>query len=208
MKKITIIIAFCLVANISFAQRSVSNTTGNNTNSVWERVNIGLSYNTTASANFRFGSGFLKNHPDKAIEATGSVRLWNHLEMGGYLSLMGASPFGYSSAQNYNGITFYNLGWDNGYSLSGGAFVEGHLISFAKRNTLDGAIDFTARAGFGLSGQTDGLWCGFGMELRITRQIRFIMNVDYGNFPLVNLKEITDNETNWRAVYGVKISLK
>ena len=197
------------IYNSACAQRSISNTTASATESVWERVNIGLTFNGTGSANFLFGSGFLKNHPERALEAFASVRLWNHLEIGGYLSLMGSSPYGYSSVHDYNGTQLYRVGWDNnGYALSGGAFIEAHLTSFAKRNTIDGAIDIKARGGFGLNGQADGLWGGVGFEYRIARQIRVVFDVDFGNFPLADLMAVCDNETSWRGVIGLKFSLR
>lgn len=186
-----------------------SSLVSNPTPSAWERINIGLTFNQVISYNFQYGSGFLKNHPERAIEATASVRLWNHLEVGGYMSLMGASPYGNSSVREYNGTQLYRLRWENGYAVSGGGFVQLHLISFAKRNTMEGVIDLTARAGFGMNGETDGAWVGFGAEYRVTRQIRIVTMVDWGQFPLADLMAITDNETSsWRSLIGIKFSLK
>ena len=177
-----------------------------------QRTNIGLSLNTLTSTNFVFGSGFLKGHPERCVDLTATVNLWRHVEVGAVLSLQGTSPTGYSGVAHFAtapNVDYYYLGWDDSrYHLSGGVIIQLHLNNFEKRYLRENRFDLVARGGWGLGGQVDGFWVGFGEEFRITRQLIWSISADYGNFPFATLKQVADNETGWRFTVGLKCSLR
>lgn len=211
MKKATkIIIAVATIFSFQFSVFSFSASAQNS--SFLHRTDVGLTFNTLSSVNFNFGSGLLKCHPERSIDLSASFHLWQHLELGGFLSLQGASSTGNSGMYNISiapNVDYYYLAWDdNKYHLSGGMMVQLHLNSFDKRFQRDNILDIVARGGWGLGGQVDGFWIGFGEEFRISRQVVWTISADYGNFPFATLKQIADDETGWRFSTGLKISLK
>jgi hypothetical protein len=197
MKKTNkILLALAIVLSFSTASAQ---------NSIWQRVIIGASFNANNLATYQFGSGFLSNRPNRALNATASVRLWNHLEAGGYLSLMGCSPFGTMVFDD----SFARYTWDdNNYNVNGGIFVQLHTASFSQRHNRN-LPDFVIRGGFGLNGETDGVWGGFGYEYNITRQLLVSFYVDYGGFAYGNIIDNTfDDNVNWRLCLGLKFKIK
>ncbi|MBR6292229.1 MAG: hypothetical protein IKR33_05460, partial [Bacteroidales bacterium] len=80
MKKAALTIFLCLSALLSTAQTADKNKS---TYGLLERTSIGINANQVVTS-FRF-SGFLKGNPSRALEATASVRIWQHLEVGGYM---------------------------------------------------------------------------------------------------------------------------
>ena len=202
MKKIIIILVIFVTASTINAQ-----TTKNG--GVLDRINMELSVNSLQSPNFYFGSGLLKGHPERAVDLTASVRLWQHVEIGGVLSLQGASQSGHSGIATIGDIDYYYLGWDdNRYHLGGGIKVQLHLTPFDKRYLHSELVDLTLRGGWGLGGQVEGFWFGAGEELRLSRQLVWTISADYGQFPFADLKQVAGNESAWRFCTGLKISLK
>lgn len=202
MKKIILIVSMVLCATMASAQ-------SNSNHSILERINVGASVNKIYSPNFSFSSGFLKNNPSIAMDVTGTVRIGNRICVGGYVSLMGCSPTGTSSSQTYStapGTTLYTLGWDNDkYNISGGILVELHSLRFNNRDNDEmNWADFIIRGGFGLNGQTDGIWCGFGYAYRINHYLSLTLFYDYGGFPYSTLNKITEN---YRSSVGGRLSL-
>lgn len=204
MKKTALTIFLCLTALFSNAQ-----TTNQKKSSygLLERTFIGITVDQMAGE-FYF-PGFLKGNPSRALEATASVRLWQHIELGGYMTLMGADPFASSGGGNYGDRTLYHLEWtDNHYHLAGGAFVELHSLALNKARRSRVYTDLIARGGFGLNGMTDGFWGGFGVELGFTPQFRIVCNYDFGAFPFGHASEVTGAYASQRLSIGLKISLK
>ena len=199
MKKTALTIFLCLSALLSTAQNADKNKS---TYGLLERTSIGINVNQVVTS-FRF-SGFLK-----ALEATASVRIWQHLEVGGYMTLMGASPFASSGGGNYGDRTLYHLEWsDNNYHLAGGAYVELHSVSLNRQKRSHLYTHLVARGGFGLNGMTDGFWGGVGVELGFTPQVRLVSNFDFGAFPMGHASEVVGNQTSSRVSVGLKINLK
>lgn len=204
MKKTALTIFFCLSALLSAAQTADKNKSAYG---LLERTSIGINVNQVATS-FRF-SGFLKGNPSRALEATASVRIWQHLEVGGYMTLMGADPFASSGGDNYGDRTLYHLEWtDNNFHLAGGAFVELHSLSLNRQKRSRIYSDLIARGGFGLNGMTDGFWGGLGAELGFTPQVRLVCNFDFGAFPMGHASEVIESQTSSRVSIGLKISLK
>ena len=204
MKKAALTIFLCLSALMSAAQTADKNKS---TYGLLERTSIGINANQVVTS-FRF-SGFLKGNPSRALEATASVRIWQHLEVGGYMTLMGASPFASSGGGNYGDRTLYHLEWsDNNYHLAGGAYIELHSVSLNRQKQSRLYTDLVARGGFGLNGMTDGFWGGVGAELGFTPQVRLVTNFDFGAFPMGHASEVVGNQTSSRVSVGLKINLK
>lgn len=204
MKKTALTILLCLTVFLAAAQTT---NYKKSTYGLLERTSIGVNVNQMAGE-FYF-SGFLKGNPSRALETTVSVRLWQHVELGGYMTLMGADPFASSGGENHGNRTLYHLEWtDNHYHFAGGALVELHLLSLDKARRSRFYSDLVARGGFGLNGITDGFWGGFGVEFGFTPQIRMFMNFDYGAFPFGHASEVTGSATSYRSCIGMKISLK
>lgn len=177
-----------------------------------ERTNVGLSFNSLKSVNFSFGNGVLKGHPERSVDLTAGVRLWQHLELGAVLSLQGASATGSSGVYRPStapNVDFYYLQWDdNRYHLGGGVILQLHLVKFDKRFQRDNKIDLLLRGGWGHGAQVDGFWFGFSEEFRISRQLVWYMGADYGDFPFSHLKQVADGESAWRFTTGLKLSLR
>ncbi len=168
---------------------------------IWQRINVGATFNQVGTQNVQLGSGFLTNRPNRAIDAMASVRLWKRFEVGGYLSAMHSSPFG---TMEYND-NFARISWDNNnLNLSGGLLVALHAVPLGG----DFPVDYVLRGGFGLGGETDGVWGGFGMEVRFTRQLMGTMYWDYGGFPFGSLIDVLDSEMSFRLSFGLKLNLK
>lgn len=199
MKKIVLIIILLTATMLAAAQ--------NNSN-LLERVNIGLAYNITGNVNFTFGPGILKDRPTSAIEASASVRLWQHLGVGAHLSLMGAKPTTSAAIDIDPTTTLYTLGWENGYRLYGGLFAELHWMPFSKRHAHNFGYDMLLRGGYDFGGQADGWWGGIGMEWRLTKQLLLTMYADYGQLPFRDLDKVTENTAYGRASFGLKFFLK
>ena len=208
MRRIALTLAICLITVTVLAQDNKKNVT----NSILQRVSIGMQTSIVAHANFTHGPGFLQKHPENAIEANITARLWNHIGVGGYLSLMGCSPDGFSHSRTFgpgNETTLYTLGWnDNNYNLGGGAFIELHSNPFSNRNRSIINIDMVLRGGIGLGGQIEGPWVGIGEEWRVTPQLYLTIYFDYGEFKYSNLQDVTDNSQSFRSTFGMKIALK
>lgn len=204
MKKIATMIAICMMVTTINAQES--------SNSLLHRTNIELSLKTIPSANFNFGGGILKYHPERSLDLTASVNVWEYFVAGATLSLQGASSTGFSGVTSFTKVSdvdFYYLGWDdNKYHLSGGVIVEAHTIPFSKRYMRNNLLGLFVRAGWGLGGQVDGFWFGFGEEIRLSRQLVFSLSLDYGSFPFADLIGVADNESSWRMGLGLKLSLR
>ena len=188
--KISIVLAM-LFATTANAQKT----------NIWQRVSIGASINQVGTANVQLGSGFLINRPNRAIGTTVSMRLWKRLEVGGYLSTMHSSPFGNGEI----GDNFTRISWDNNdLNMSGGLLVALHCVPLGS----DFVIDYVLRGGFGLGGETDGVWGGIGMEVHLTRQLIATVCYDYGGFAFGNLIGDLDGESNIRISFGLKLNLK
>ena len=204
MKKFAAIIAICLIVSSINAQES--------SNSLLHRTNLELGMKILPSTNFNFGGGFLKYHPERSLDLTASVNIWEYFMVGATLSLQGASSTGFSGTTSFSkasDIDFYYIGWDdNKYHLSGGVMIEAHTIPFSKRYMRNNLLGFFAHAGWGLGGQVDGFWFGFGEELRLSRQLVFSLSLDYGSFPFAYLIGVADNESSWRVGLGLKFSLR
>ena len=181
-------------------------------NTILHRTNIELTYNYLGSVNFKYGGGFLKHHPERAIDLNASMRIMQHLEVGAVLSLRGTSATGFSGTYPLStapNVDFFYLGWDDSrYHLSAGVMVQLHLNPFDKRYRRENRADLLLRGGWGLGGQVDGFWFGFGEEFRVTRQLLWTISADYGAFPIATLQQLADNEIGWRFCTGLKISLK
>ena len=182
------------------------------TGSLLYRTNVELNLSTLNSATFNFGNGLLKSHPERSLNLNATVRILQHIEAGAVLSLQGTSPFGHSGTyplSTANGVDYYYLGWDdNRYHLSGGVILQLHLNAFDKRFDRSNIVDLVLRGGWGLGGQVDGFWFGFGEEFRIARQLLWTISADYGGFPFATIKQVAENEIGWRFCTGLKISLK
>lgn len=171
--------------------------------SVWQRVYVGATYNQIYSqyGMYPFGSGFLRNHPSRALNTTASVRLWKRLEVGGYLSIMHCSPMGLMSFND----SFTSISWNNNdLNLTGGALVALHALPLGS----DIGVDYVLRGGFGLNGETDGVWGGLGMEVRLARQLMATLYFDWGGFGFSNLVDIAEEVKPYRLSIGLKMNLK
>ncbi len=190
--KISIILAM-LFATTANAQKT----------SIWQRVSVGATFNQVGTQNVQLGSGFLTNHPNRAIGTTVSMRLWKRFEVGGYLSTMHSFPFGYGGiSSNFLNCTIH---WeDNDLHITGGVLMAIHALPIGS----DFAIDYVLRGGFGLGGETDGVWGGIGMEVHLTRQLIATVYYDYGGFAFGNLIGDLDGESNTRMSIGLKLNLK
>lgn len=202
MKKIITILVIFMTASTINAQTATKS-------GILERINLELSINSLRSTNFYFGSGLLKGHPERAVDLTASIRLWQHVEIGGVLSLQGASQSGHSGIETIGDIDYYYLGWDdNRYHFGGGVTAQIHLTSFDKRYLHSELVDLCLRGGWGYGAQVKGFWFGAGEEFRISRQLVWTISADYGQFPFADLKQVADNESSWRFCTGLKLSLK
>lgn len=175
--------------------------------SIWQRVNVGATFNSIPVTYYayQYGSGFLTNRPDRALNATASIRLWNRLEAGGYLSLMHCSPFGsLCYDDNFSRYTWY----DNNLNLTGGIYAELHAIRFDRRLQRHNNVDYVLRGGFGLGGETDGVWGGFGMEVGFTKQMKITLYYDYGGFAYSNIVDNVSDFKPYRISLGLKVNLK
>ena len=204
MKRTVLTIILCLSAGIAVAQSA--NPAAKS--SLWQRIELGTSFNYMNSAYFRFGPGLLANHPERAIDATASIHIWNHFEAGAYLSLQGASPFGTSRNEpvaSGSDDRLYVIGWDgNGLQFSGGAFFAAHLLGYLDVKGLD----VVARVGLGLGGQTDGAWFGVGFEYAVSNQLRLSLMADFGGMPAANLLGTADGTMQGSLCLGLKYRLK
>jgi hypothetical protein len=192
--KISIILAM-LFATTANAQKT----------SIWQRVSVGATFNQVGTQNVQLGSGFLINRPNRAIGTTVSMRLWKRFEVGGYLSTMHSFPFGHELSYGANSDLRFNYHWDdNDLHVTGGVLMAIHALPIGS----DFAIDYVLRGGFGLSGETDGVWGGIGMEVHLTRQLIATLYYDYGGFPFGVFIENLDGESNTRMSIGLKLNLK
>lgn len=213
-RTIKIILAAAIFFNLQLSNCIINCASAQNAsnNSILHRTNVSLSLNSLTSLNFDFGGGLLNGHPERSVDLTASIRLWQHVEVGGVLSLQGASNTGFSGVYHFNSapnVNYFYLGWDdNRYHIGGGAMVQIHLISFDKRYIRDNNLDLVVRGGWGTGGQVDGFWFGIGEELRISRQLIWSVSCDYGEFPFAYLKQVADDESGWRFTTALKISLK
>ena len=188
--KISIVLAM-LFATTANAQKT----------NIWQRVSIGASFNQVGTATVQLGSGFLINRPNRAIGTTVSMRLWQRLEVGGYLSTMHSSPFGNGEF----GDNYARIRWDNNdLNITGGVLMAIHALPLDS----DIQLDYVLRGGFGLGGETDGVWGGIGMEVHLTRQLIATLYYDYGGFPFGGFIEDLDGESNIRVSFGLKLNLK
>ena len=173
-----------------------------------QRVSVGATFNQFTGSYYQFSSGFLTNHPNRALNATASIRLWKHLEFGGFASFMHCNPRcgEYSLSSSNRNFVFYQLSWnDNDMHLTGGFFIGLHSVSLKKRLDRDNYMDFVARGGWGLNGEVDGAWAGLGMEVRMTKQMLFTLYADYGSFTPMHR---FDKGVTLRVCYGLKYYLK
>ena len=169
--------------------------------SIWQRISVGATFNQVGTQNVQLGSGFLINRPNRAIGTTVSMRLWKRFEVGGYLSTMHSSPFGNGDI----GDNFTRISWDNNdLNIAGGLLMAIHALPLGNNF----AIDYVLRGGYGLGGETDGVWGGFGMEVHLTRQLIVTVYYDYGGFAFGNLIGDFDGESNARMSLGLKLNLK
>ena len=188
--KISIVLAM-LFATTANAQKT----------NIWQRVSIGASINQVGTANVQLGSGFLINRPNRAIGTTVSMRLWKRFEVGGYLSTMHSFPFGNGEF----GDNYARISWDNNdLNITGGVLMAIHALPLDS----DIPLDYVLRGGFGLGGETDGVWGGIGMEVHLTRQLIATLYYDYGGFAFGNLIGDLDGESNIRISFGLKLNLK
>ena len=188
--KISIILAM-LFATTANAQKT----------SIWQRVSVGATFNQVGTANVQLGSGFLINRPNRAIGTTVSMRLWKRFEVGGYLSTMHSFPFGNGEF----GDNYARISWDNNdLNITGGVLMAIHALPLDS----DIPLDYVLRGGFGLGGETDGVWGGIGMEVHLTRQLIATVCYDYGGFAFGNLIGDLDGESNIRISFGLKLNLK
>lgn len=204
MKKTTLIISFCLATILASAQNNDSK------GGLLERVTIETSLSYGSALNFNFGPGIISNHPNRSINTSASIRIGEWVDVGGYLSLMGCSPEGYSEATTVGTTELYTLGWnDNKYHIGGGAIIELHSVAFRDRDKTNKWMDMVVRCGFGKGGLHDGFfWGGLGEEMRLSHNMRIFIYIDYGNNHFADLEEVTDNSVGWNCTIGLHFSLK
>ena len=108
--------------------------------SIWQRISVGATFNQVGTQNVQLGSGFLTNHPNRAIGTTVSMRLWKRFEVGGYLSTMHSFPFGYGGiSSDFLNCTIH---WeDNDLHITGGVLMAIHALPIGS----DFAIDYVLR---------------------------------------------------------------